>query len=561
MPTNAASSSNRPSGAHTGHNPETIKDTLISIMIAFTMAFVFRGFVVEAFVIPTGSMAPTLMGAHMKVRGAETGYAWPVGAFQDDPPRSTIYTDPQPAIVLQDPIGGKATGNVARPTYSGDRILVLKYLYAVQDPTRFDVIVFKNPTNPAENYIKRLIGLPGEQIALADGDVFVRTDPQGRSTESAAPAERAALWDQPGWRIARKDPVVQRSVWQLVYDSAHAPLPDSGVVGPWRPGDPSGWTMDAREYRYGGVGRTELVFDQTRRRSSEQSPRQMSWSIDDYYPYDEPYGATRFPVSDVRLRCGFTPAGDGQTIGMLLAAREHEFRATVGAGKAEIAWREHVGAGGVFGPWKTVATQSVHALAAGKSSDVEFWHADQSVQVWLEGKLVARFEYDWSPGERVRHATGHALAELLAAQARDPSGALSEPSLYARCEARFVFEGGGFTLHRVGLDRDLHYQPVRKPQGGYPGLATSPYNALALGPDQFFACGDNSPQSLDGRLWNSVDPWVSEQFPAPEGPYQSVGVVPRDLLLGKAFFVYWPSLNREGEPTATPDFGRMRFIW
>ena len=43
------------------HPPAQIKETITSIIIAFAMAFVFRGFVIEAFVIPTGSMAPTLL--------------------------------------------------------------------------------------------------------------------------------------------------------------------------------------------------------------------------------------------------------------------------------------------------------------------------------------------------------------------------------------------------------------------------------------------------------------------------------------------------------------------
>ena len=49
------------------HQPdETIKETFESIIIAFILAFVFRAYVVEAFVIPTGSMAPTLLGAHYR---------------------------------------------------------------------------------------------------------------------------------------------------------------------------------------------------------------------------------------------------------------------------------------------------------------------------------------------------------------------------------------------------------------------------------------------------------------------------------------------------------------
>src|SRR5215212_613485 len=53
-----------------------VKETIESILIAFILAFVFRAFVVEAFVIPTGSMAPTLLGAHMRFTCRECGYQW-----------------------------------------------------------------------------------------------------------------------------------------------------------------------------------------------------------------------------------------------------------------------------------------------------------------------------------------------------------------------------------------------------------------------------------------------------------------------------------------------------
>src|SRR5690606_4436571 len=57
--------------------PESnIKETVESILVAFILAFVFRAFVVEAFVIPTGSMAPTLMGAHTRFRCTDCGHRW-----------------------------------------------------------------------------------------------------------------------------------------------------------------------------------------------------------------------------------------------------------------------------------------------------------------------------------------------------------------------------------------------------------------------------------------------------------------------------------------------------
>lgn len=61
-----------------------IKETLVSLTIAFALAFVFRGFVVEAFLIPTGSMAPTLNGAHVRFGDPHTGMDWAVGPRQAD---------------------------------------------------------------------------------------------------------------------------------------------------------------------------------------------------------------------------------------------------------------------------------------------------------------------------------------------------------------------------------------------------------------------------------------------------------------------------------------------
>src|SRR5438552_16512112 len=67
----------------------SIKETVEAILVAFILAFIFRGFVVEAFVIPTGSMAPTLLGAHMRFVCDDCGYQFDVnfnapGARDDD---------------------------------------------------------------------------------------------------------------------------------------------------------------------------------------------------------------------------------------------------------------------------------------------------------------------------------------------------------------------------------------------------------------------------------------------------------------------------------------------
>ena len=62
-----------------------------------------------------------------------------------------------------------------QPTlYEGDFIIVNKLAYQLGTPGRGDVIIFKFPPDPArEPYIKRVIGLPGEQVTIKNGRVYI----------------------------------------------------------------------------------------------------------------------------------------------------------------------------------------------------------------------------------------------------------------------------------------------------------------------------------------------------------------------------------------------------
>jgi len=92
-----------------------------SIAIAVVLAFLIRTFVVQAFKIPSGSMLPTLQ--------------------------------------------------------IGDHILVNKLIYRFEKPSRGDIIVFKFPYGDGKDFIKRVIGLPGETIELRDKQVFINGQP------------------------------------------------------------------------------------------------------------------------------------------------------------------------------------------------------------------------------------------------------------------------------------------------------------------------------------------------------------------------------------------------
>ena len=61
--------------------------------------------------------------------------------------------------------------------YEGEFILVNKLAYRLGAPERGDVLVFHNPNNPEEDYIKRIIGLPGDTIEIYDGTVWINGQP------------------------------------------------------------------------------------------------------------------------------------------------------------------------------------------------------------------------------------------------------------------------------------------------------------------------------------------------------------------------------------------------
>ena len=129
------------------------------------------------------------------------------------------------------------------------------------------------------------------------------------------------------------------------------------------------------------------------------------------------------------------------------------------------------------------------------------------------------------------------------------------------------FEGSPFTVRRVRVDRDLYYKGGRldtRQQAAANGeridgmlFATDPLEPAKLGPDQFLMLGDNSGASRDSRFWGRPHP-LAVGATGDDTPF----IVHRDLLVGKAWCVYFPAPNRiEGTGySVVPDIGRMRFI-
>jgi len=121
-------------------------------------------FLFEAYVQPTNAMAPTILGRHVVGTCPSCG--------------GTAYVS---AASLADRSPGEELGICGRclrastvaatdeRVFSGDRLIAAKFLR----PRRWDLIVFRYPEDPSIPYLKRVVGLPGEQVAIKDGDVWI----------------------------------------------------------------------------------------------------------------------------------------------------------------------------------------------------------------------------------------------------------------------------------------------------------------------------------------------------------------------------------------------------
>ena len=201
---------------------ESMRETIESIAVAFLLAFLFRAFEAEAFVIPTGSMAPTLYGRHKESNCSQCGHLITIGASEELDREGVYLTSRLESSLCPNCRAPNSIKNA--PVFRGDRILVNKFPFEFRDPRRWDVVVFKYPEEPKTNYIKRLVGLPNEILTIRQGDLY-RSEPGDGET-----------------RVLRKaDPNKQREIQILVHDND---FPETSLIDQ---GWPRRWAAVARD--------------------------------------------------------------------------------------------------------------------------------------------------------------------------------------------------------------------------------------------------------------------------------------------------------------------------
>ena len=545
-------STDAPARASSNRTPEEggIKETIESILVAFVLAFIFRAFVVEAFVIPTGSMAPTLMGAHMRFTCTDCGYGFDVNytgrTLGDDVEipavaQNKVYSAYCPNCGLKvqrvnEDNPDDANDATAPPVHYGDRILVLKYAYLLSRPERWDVVVFKTPDRSDDerrqlvppytvNYIKRLVGRPGESVYILDGDVYV--------APAGTPAENH--------QVQRKPRPAQEALWRVVFDNNHRPG-RRDWRDPWIEASPgSGWATPARDLKFDNPsGGGWLHFDGDGGDDDPGNQPLTDWLA---------YAATKHPgagesydhrdlvghnnVSDLKLSLFYQrDRGDGP-LRLQLTKLDTVFTAELTPGKVRLL----MGQGG--GDAREIGSAALPA-ARSRPLRVEFMNVDYQVTVRVDGRDLIR-----TTDERYRPDVG----ALLQAYMRNQT--------LPKAQVRIGAEGQACTLSHVSLWRDVYYTNRRQEEYETEVRWGTPGRPMTLDEGEYWVLGDNSLMSGDGRYWG-----LPVELPEEGLMRVQPGVVPERFLLGKAFFVYWPAGYRLSPrtPGVVPNFGDMRFI-
>lgn len=69
------------------------------------------------------------------------------------------------------------TGSMENTIMINDKVFIFRLAYLFSEPKRGDIVVFEAPDKPEEDYIKRIIGLPGDVVEGIDGMVYVNGEP------------------------------------------------------------------------------------------------------------------------------------------------------------------------------------------------------------------------------------------------------------------------------------------------------------------------------------------------------------------------------------------------
>lgn len=424
------------------------------------------------------------------------------------------------------------------PPHSGDRVLVFKALYdtGLRMPQRHDVVVFKFPVEPQVNhtpmnYIKRLIGLSGETIAICQGNIYVYDKPRNIPTPEAFWArskydqypwpddsdptvkEAQELWKKGEFRIVRKTPDVCLAMSRIVFDNDFQPADTDHFPVRWG-GD--GWKGNAERpkvFAFAGDATTEKWLRYQNILKGGGKPELIS----DFMGYNssEAFAGGNNWVGDLMLETEVQiDKADGEFV-LELSRGVDRFQArfnlqTGDCTMVRLSWDNPRQAGDMAAAKTTELAKKPTAMRQPGKYKLRLANFDEQLTLWVNDSLPFGngVEYPAAPPGKA-----------------GPTANDLEP-------ASIAAKGAAVSVSHLRLSRDTYYTSRVTGGEGIPGNAwgdPAQWNTedlrrptpkfMYVFPGHYLCLGDNSPASADSRSW---------------------GMVPDRLMLGRALVVYFP---------------------
>ncbi len=471
-----------------------IRENIESILIAVALAFVLRIFVVEAFKIPTGSMAPTLLGQHKVVKCPNCSWKFESG-------HSVNYVKCSNCFYKI-----KISGYMKR---GGDRILVSKLVYDFGKPKRWDIAVFKYPFNEIaclscgyaskksmicekcsneikkenyfkakinsiksylgltqyhkivckscntegaifceqcgstnvhvvrKNYIKRVVGLPEEKLQIVNGDIYING------------------------KIQRKPAKTQEELWVPVFDSNYPEK--QKIVENWEVKDKF-WDIKEKQLHL----KLPEGFDQA-------SHITFKRQITDYSVYNSKI--TDSVNGDIMLKFDVVTSGNKGGISIILEGDGKTIEAFVRS--RDEAKETYLKMSDMI-----IESDAEVFVESGGAYRFEFSNVDKKIVLKLNNSVIFSHKYDTDLSSSVDY-TKYSILKI---------GGINSSAVFKN----------------ISIFRDIYYTDA----GEWGTL-----KPVEIGEKEYFALGDNSRNSNDSRFWKFV---------------------PESNLVGKAFMVFWP---------------------
>lgn len=336
---------------------QRVRQSIAVIMLLLTALVAVRLWCLEGLVFPVPiagpSMADTFDGPHFKVKCADCGHEFRCDAMGVPSSQEAVCPN----------CGYEHNRLRTDDLVPGEPVIIDRWVYLLDQPKRYDVVAFTHPSDESRRVVKRIIGLPGEQVEIWFGDVFIDGQP------------------------LQKDLKQLQKTATLVYDAKLPPQKSRNFPAHWQPAQEGGyWTERESTFTFNGKAVKNdyawLSFRYVRRLTAPEPHTEYS-PVLDYDAYNQTDNRRLNDVSDLLLTCRASIAKYGCLV----------FAAVDGADRFEVHLCHDEQKLKLFQNGEQIAVELLPHRQHDEPIDVQFALCDRRVLFGMDGRQVMAIPY------------------------------------------------------------------------------------------------------------------------------------------------------------------------